>query len=154
MQMCISLMSEPVGSTLSYLCLFHPWYKPRCFWAMMNGPNQGIGRTLWDALNSTISGGFDGLWSEFYTVIWESTVDMRCHLMSVRRQFPPRSTSWSLSIFKLLTLWTSSKGSEAGYDRTVYTRGCFVRRVCLGRSSLHLGNKPAAFGRLATQPSR
>ena len=48
-----------------------------------------------------------------------------------------------------LTLWTSSKGSEAGYDQTFYSRGQFVQS-CLGCSSLHLGNNPAAFGRLAT----
>jgi hypothetical protein len=37
-----------------------------------------------------VTGEFDGPWSAFSTVIWEYVMDVRCRLMSVRWQFPPR----------------------------------------------------------------
>jgi hypothetical protein len=80
------------GSTFSCLCLFHSWYKPRCFWVTMNGPNQGtkdvVRRPEW----------CHAWWIWWPLVrILHSYLGIRCgrrgHLTSVCQQFPPRSTS-------------------------------------------------------------
>lgn len=149
--MFISLMDEPFGSISSCLCLFHSWYKPRCFWVTVNDPNVGWKDVVRCSEQCHIWW-MDGLWPEFYTVIWESTVDMDiiwCPSVSSSLRGWPRGVSVlsfdSSDVIQGIWSWLWSN---------LYTLGRFVQRVCLGCNSLHRGNNPAAFRRLATQPSR
>lgn len=94
----------------------------------------------------------DGLWPEFYTVIWESAVDMdviwRPSVGSSLRGWPHGVSVLSFDSLDVI------QGIRSWLWSNLYTLGRFVRRVCLGCNSLHHGNNPAAFRRLATQPSR
>jgi len=133
------------------LCLFHPWYKPRCFWSMMEGPLQGMKYAVRHPDRCHIWW-IDGLWSEFYTVTWESAVDV--------------DFFWDPSVSSSLLGWPRRVSASSSDPMDVVqgirswlwlnldTWGLSVPRECHGCDSSHHGNDPAAFGRLATQPSR
>ena len=133
------------------LCLFHPWYKPRCFWSMMEGPNQGTKDVVRHSDQCHIWW-IDGLWSEFYTVIWESAVDVDFiwdpSIGSSLLGRPHRVTASSsdpMDVAQGIRSWLWLDFDAWGLPVPWERHGC---------DSSHHGNDPAAFRRLATQPSR
>jgi hypothetical protein len=148
----VSLMDELLAHPPSLcLCLFHPWYKPRCFWSMMEGPNQGTKDVMRHPDQCHIWW-IDGLWSEFYTVTWESTVDVDFiwdpSIGSSLLGRPHRvmaSSSDPMDVAQGIRSWLWLDFDAQGLSVPWERHGC---------DSSHHGNNPAAFRRLATQPSR
>lgn len=133
------------------LCLFHPWYKPRCFWSMMEGPNQGTK----DVVRHPDQCHIWWIWWPLVRIL-HSYLGIRCG----------RWFHWDPSVSSSL-LGRPHRVKALSSDPMDVAQGiwswlwldCDIRGLSVlwerhGCDSSHHGNDPAAFRRLATQPSR
>lgn len=132
------------------LCLFHPWYEPRCFWSMMEGPNHGTKDVVRHPARCHLVD-----WWPLARILL-SYLGIHC---GCRFHWDP-SVSSSLLGRPHRVMASSSDPMDVAQGIRSWlwldfdAQGLSVSWECLGCDSSHHGNDPAAFGRLATQPSR